>query len=637
MMRLPLELIIVFVLAQAFESNFTPVGGKLPPLTAGAALTALAGLAVMCLVLYLVGLGGARWSIARLRARPGERSRIFEAHGRIVAAEQAVAVLAYAALCALTRWPALVVSPLGRENGPSAAVSVIGDDLLKILPFLLGSLSLWMANYPASRALAPAEWNLGEYIRSQARGLFMLLGPWLVLVGLSDSLVYWPESVARLYQRSASLQIGVSLGVMAGLLTFFPFYLIRLWPHRTLPAGSLRERLEALLVRAGVRCRDLAVWLTGRGRMSNAAVMGPVAWSRYIVFTDALLEDLDEDEVEAVLAHELGHVRYHHIAFYLVFAAAFFPLGLLLFVLLPAPVRTQDWTVAILTVLLIVFYWRVVFGFLSRRFERQADVASCELVGSPLPLMTALEKLARASGTSRTARNWRHYSVAERVAYLSRFGFDRAALEEHHRRVRDLKWLAVVLFAGLAALVPGNWEVLSAHGNEARERSLLEAVEANPHDYDIRVQLGDVQMRLGKFDEAWKTFERVIHDSPYRPDGYRGQAMVCMEENSGYNMPARAVELAREAVRYSREKAREFRGRERLVFDLRLLATAAGGAENYDLAAEAITEACQLAPEDKELAAQREAILKAASRAKEEPQPQPQPSGRSSESETATD
>ena len=53
MMRLPLELIIVFVLAQAFEKNFTPVGGKLPPMTAGAALAAAAGLVIMCLLLYL--------------------------------------------------------------------------------------------------------------------------------------------------------------------------------------------------------------------------------------------------------------------------------------------------------------------------------------------------------------------------------------------------------------------------------------------------------------------------------------------------------------------------------------------------------------------------------------------------------
>ena len=87
--------------------------------------------------------------------------------------------------------------------------------------------------------------------------------------------------------------------------------------------------------RARVRCRDLVVWNTGRARIANAAVMGPVAWTRYIVFTDALLEDLDESEVEAVLAHELGHVRHHHMGFYMLFILAFLLFGMLIISTLP--------------------------------------------------------------------------------------------------------------------------------------------------------------------------------------------------------------------------------------------------------------------------------------------------------------
>ena len=55
--------------------------------------------------------------------------------------------------------------------------------------------------------------------------------------------------------------------------------------------------------------------------MINGAVMGAITPVRYILLTDALLETLPRERVEAVMAHELAHVRRHHI-FWLVMAAA---------------------------------------------------------------------------------------------------------------------------------------------------------------------------------------------------------------------------------------------------------------------------------------------------------------------------
>ncbi len=619
-MRLPLELIIVIFIARRYALE----SGKPPE---NALLWATGAIIIGCVFLYLISLAGSAWSVRRLRKHPAERIRIYDAHSRLLVAEQILLVAAYLALAERTGWPALVVD----EQGLNAGMTVIGDDLLQISPFMLGSLAIWLANYPASRALSPARWSLGEYLRGQARGMVFLLGPWMLMIAAYDSHIYWPEDVAALIENNAAVQLGAYLAMLLAIMVFFPFYMIHLWPCRRLPDGAVRGRLEALLARARVRCRELMVWRTGRGRIANAAVMGMVPWTRYIAFTDALLEDLDESEVEAVLAHELGHVRHHHMGFYLMFAVAFVLFAGLVFSLLPRELQTENysWLMGMLWVVLVVFYWRVVFGFLSRRFERQADVASCELVGSPRPLMSALEKLARASGGSRTAGNWRHYSVAQRVAYLARFGFDGEALKEYHSYVRLVKGAAVVMVVLLAVTLAQKGEISLSQGPEATERKLLKHLEQHPHEYEKWAQLGRVQqMKLKKYSQAWKSFSEAAKTSFY-PDGHLGLAMLSMERRSKFFNPKRAVEFAEEAVR----RCEKSEYRKQLVIALRVRAEAAFLAMDYSLAVSSLREALSREPNNKELRARLKVVRAADERAGE----QAKPLKGSRQSETSSD
>lgn len=597
-MRLPLELIIVILVARLYTAE----SGKLPE---NALLWATGAILIGCVLLYLISLAGSAWSVHRLRKRPAERIRIYDAHSRLLVAEQVLLVAAYLVLIECTGWLALVVD----ENGLNAGMTVIGDDLLQIAPFMLGNLAIWLANYPASRALSPARWSLGEYLHGQARGVVFLLGPWLLMIAVHDSHIYWPERAAELYTNNVAVQLGAYFAVLAAILVLFPLYMIHLWPCRRLPDGAVRERLEALLTRAKVRCRELMVWRTGRGRIANAAVMGLVPWTRYIAFTDALLEDLDESEVEAVLAHELGHVRHHHMGFYMMFAMAFMLFAGLAFSLLPAQLQTDSyrWLMSMLVVVLVVFYWRVVFGFLSRRFERQADVASCEMVGSPRPLMSALEKLARASGGSRTAGNWRHYSVAQRVAYLARFGFDREALKEYHSYVRLVKGAAVIMVLLLVAALVREETFAWSQRPEAREATVRAYIEAHPERYDLWALLGRMQVAQEKYSQARTSFTRASRDNSFFAGGERGLAKLYTKSESGYYDLDQALVHGREAVRRSRtDKPQD------LAASLKVLAEAAFLAENYDLAIRSVREARGLDPHDAELARRLATYLRAA-------------------------
>ena len=67
-----------------------------------------------------------------------------------------------------------------------------------------------------------------------------------------------------------------------------------------------------------MRYRDILVWHT-HYNMGNAAVMGVVPQMRYVLLSDLLLERMDDEQIEAVFAHEIGHVVHRHMVWYVIF------------------------------------------------------------------------------------------------------------------------------------------------------------------------------------------------------------------------------------------------------------------------------------------------------------------------------
>ena len=108
----------------------------------------------------------------------------------------------------------------------------------------------------------------------------------------------------------------------------------------------------------------------------NAAVMGVVAPLRYVLITDGMLEQLEDTKIEAVFGHEAGHVKRHHILYFLLFVLIS---GCVVTIF---SVRTQHLDsqslqlqlLATLVGVVLLFKWAVLFGWISRRFERQADI-----------------------------------------------------------------------------------------------------------------------------------------------------------------------------------------------------------------------------------------------------------------------
>jgi STE24 endopeptidase len=177
--------------------------------------------------------------------------------------------------------------------------------------------------------------------------------------------------------------------------------------------GELALRVARLLERCGFKPSGLYL-MDGSKRSShgNAFFAGFGAGKRIVLF-DTLVNRLEPAEVEAVLAHELGHYKLHHIVKMLVFSAALSLAGLfILGLLIGEPwfyaglgVRTPGTAVALALFLLVVpeftFFLHPLTSFYSRRREYEAD-AYARLHADARHLVQALVKLYKDNAATLT-------------------------------------------------------------------------------------------------------------------------------------------------------------------------------------------------------------------------------------------
>ncbi|MFH0910037.1 MAG: M48 family metalloprotease, partial [Planctomycetota bacterium] len=168
------------------------------------------------------------------------------------------------------------------------------------------------------------------------------------------------------------------------------------------------------------------------------------------------VRNLEEEEILGVVGHELGHARHHHLAWILLFNLGF--LGAIFLALNLAGIEDRRLGAVGLCVAMAL-YLRFGYGYVSRRFERQADLHALELLGKSGPLVRGLERLSALSGGIRNAKSWHHHSIAARIAFLQAAEADPSLAAGHHRvcarlRRRGLAFFLLVIAGGGLLLAP---------------------------------------------------------------------------------------------------------------------------------------------------------------------------------------
>src|ERR1700687_715441 len=201
---------------------------------------------------------------------------------------------------------------------------------------------------------------------------------------------------------------------------------------------DLRRRLIVLSERAGTRVRGVYRWkLSEKSKKANAALTGLGA-TRRIILADTLLDNYTGDEVEAVLAHELGHHVHRHIL-----KSIFVQAGITLFGFWAANwvlhysvdhhmfEEMSDFAnlplLALVSVVLSLLLMPALNAY-SRFHERQADRYAFESISSVEPFITSMNKLAEQNLAERTPSKWvewffhSHPAISRRLAAAKEWG-----------------------------------------------------------------------------------------------------------------------------------------------------------------------------------------------------------------------
>ncbi len=396
---------------------------------------------------------GSRWATRMRASRAGHlRSvRVFKMLKMGIVGFVFVDVMAF-------NWPGYVL-----EIFSSASIPVL-PDLLLIAPLLI-MIGTYMAfryrhecaSHEDTRAARLSVWG---YILLRFRmELAILIIPWFLIVLVSDiTALMWLES-----PYYAWIDGGVSVVLMVGLVTLGPAALKYVWSTSRLPEGPLRTRLEGISEEHGFRCREILVWHTQK-HIPNAAVIGPLPFMRYVLVTDALLDNCTNEEIAGIFAHEVAHIVQHHMRFYLVFAIMY-----ALIVTNAAEVLEQlgivrsltgflsestGQTTALMMLGFTFLYWVFGFGYVSRRMEQQADLFALRDLADPETFVRALNKLSMLSGRPTQAGSWRHFSIARRTDFLRRVMENPEIGEDVEKKAYWLRIaVAGVFVANLLALV----------------------------------------------------------------------------------------------------------------------------------------------------------------------------------------
>ncbi|MFH2064001.1 MAG: M48 family metalloprotease [Pseudomonadota bacterium] len=424
--------------------------------------------------------------------------------------------------------------------------------LIFISLFLAYLIVIWFYAYRCHELLNDLAISRKEYIQSNISFSIPVILPWFLLSGIADIIDLLPF---KLPKEVLSTPLGQSVYFLFFLtITAItaPLVIQKFWGCRPLPPGFHRTQIETICKKANVPVADILRWPLFGGRMITAGVMGLVKKFRYILVTPALLQFLDPQELEAVMAHEIGHVKHRHLLFYLIFFAGYMLISfagfdLLIYLLIYIEPLADFFTsiglqqasvysilISLFLILFFIAYFRFFFGFFMRNFERQADISVYELMDSAKPLISSLNKISIISGLAPDRPNWHHFSISERIGYLTKCEADPKWIHAHHRKVK----ISIALFLSGMVLVGAAAYALNFGSTGKR---------LNHHLYET--------LMMRNCDHVIQSYEKILIENPESPEILNNLAWIlatsstpeCQNHKKALSLAKKAVELKQEA------------------------------------------------------------------------------------------
>jgi Zn-dependent protease with chaperone function len=434
----------------------------------------------------------------------------------------------------------------------------IFSNSIGVLVFLCHLMAVWYWAFQSMGDVLSIGKSYQSYIWSNIKFNLAIVVPWLIFMAASD--------LFQLEQIPLLAQVGILAIFMVLMAILAPLIVVRLWDCHPLPDSELKEEIEAYCQSQGVKFKGIMSWNALNRSLVTAGVIGLIYPYRYLMITPELMRILDKDELMAVVSHEVGHVKNRHLLYYLLFFLGFLVVGVSsdlwinsflnspvgLTYILSTNATIQSIVQVIVTLSMFVLYFRFVFGFYIRNFERQADIYCFQSGIDPSHMVTSFMKLGVQMGDDGKKPNWHHYNISQRIEFIKKCQESPGYISRHNKRVRRSisGFIAAMIIFSVVTLYPIGFSTSQEINYNHWEKALHNRIQAEPDEFRWYTMLGMVSYQLEKWAQVKDAYETSIKLNNRQPGVLNNLAwfyLKCPEEP--LLDPKRALKLAEQAIR----------------------------------------------------------------------------------------
>ncbi len=226
----------------------------------------------------------------------------------------------------------------------------------------------------------------------------------LMMLFLILGLLLW---IMALYPQVWWLMAGLAMAVVSVILaTLVPVVILPIFNKYTpIQHEELTTTLDKILSKAGLKSSGFFKEDTSRQTKKENAFLAGLGKTRRVVLADNLMEQMTVQEIESIIAHEVGHYKHRQIWKNIIIGTiqqlvTFYILDLVMKSIFPQFLTSMVWNLTYFPILVILmgvisgFLFGPLSRFLSRQFEKQADRYALDVIRDRKAFMTALAGLA---------------------------------------------------------------------------------------------------------------------------------------------------------------------------------------------------------------------------------------------------